>query len=137
MRDLEFVLKPSIYYQTILIMFVVASFCIAISLSISLLMKCVTLFFVSFYGCILIWHFGLLKASDSIVRLRRLSNGDWQVQSNQRVYEATLKGDSTVTTVVSILRFQAENKRFPITCVIFPDSLLSGVYRQLLVAVRS
>ena len=136
MRDREFVIKPSFYYSTILIIFIAASFCLAVSLAISIWIKRIVLVLVGVYGGILVWHFGFLKANDSIIRIRRLSDGQWQVQSNQHVYKATLKGDSTVTTVVSILRFQANNKRWPITCVIFPDSLPADGYRQMVVTLR-
>ena len=137
MQDLELIIKPSFYYLAALIIFIAMSLYIAASLPISIWVKLNVLLLVAVYGGILIWHFGLLKAKDSIIRIRRLSDGKWQVQSNQKIYEAILKGDSTVTTAISVLRFQANNKRWPITCVIFPDSLPQDVYRRMLVALRA
>jgi hypothetical protein len=136
MQETEWRVKPSYYYLVALIVLVAASLGIAASLSLTLLYKMALLALVSTYGSIIIWHFGLLRAPDSIIRLTCTANGEWRIQTNRCSYEAILRGDSTVTTIVSVLRFNANKKRLPITCVIFPDSLLPDYYRRLLVAAR-
>jgi hypothetical protein len=119
-----------------LLIFIAASMGVAASLSILIWYKLSVILLVCIYGQIIIWQFGLLRAPDSIVRLRCFPDGKWLVQTNRQQYEAILKGDSTVTTFISVLQFKAQEKRWPITCVIFPDSLQADWYRQLLVVVR-
>ncbi len=51
-------------------------------------------------------------------------------------YDAKLRGDSTVTTLVSILRFDLPARRQIATCMVFKDSLPAEDYRRLISLVR-
>lgn len=136
MPDPEFILKSSKRYVAILVLGMLMSIGIVASLSMSLLWKFLIGLVISIYSGKLIWQFGLLQTKHAIRALRCYSNGRWQVHTPHQIYDAILRKDSTVTPVITILRFQIPKKRLPISCVVLPDSLPTNLYRRLRVVVR-
>lgn len=87
--------------------------------------------FVGGYGCYLIWRDALLLGPDAIMLLSH-ADGHWQLSTHTQQLTAELRGDSTVTGFVSVLRFRVEKRVLPISCVVFKDSLNPQLYHQLL-----
>lgn len=109
--------------------------CIAI-LAITVWQKIIGFVGVAAYGAYLYWHEGLRRSANAIIRLQRQADGRWQVTTHTMQYTATLRGDSTVTSLIAVLRFNIENKRRPWSCVVFRDALSADAYRQLMIAAR-
>lgn len=78
-----------------------------------------------------------MRGKRSITSLKHEGDGRWHVSILNKMVEAELLGDSTVTGIVSVLRFRIAGRRMPISCVVFKDSLQSGRYRQLLVILKT
>jgi hypothetical protein len=68
--------------------------------------------------------------------IQHVQANQWLLHMRNETYTAEIKGDSTVTAFVAILRFKMEGKRFAQSCIIFRDSLADGTYRDLLIRLR-
>lgn len=136
MLDLEFRLKPSKQYLILISGALLISVGCVISLSAGMWMKLASLIWVVIYSGHLFWRYGLLRTKCSITSIRRHSDGRWLLHTPQQNYAAELRGDSTVTGLVSVLRFRVAQRRWPVSCVVFRDSLERGLYRKLLVVVK-
>ncbi len=121
------------------------SLLIVVTLPLQLSLKCVSVILLSLYILFIFWRDGFLKSKQAIISLHKQTDGSWLVQTRTACYQQTqLRGDSTVTRWVSVLRFQVVGRRFPLSCIIFRDSLTanqeasvsSNVYRQLLLNVK-
>ena len=99
-------------------------------------LRCILFALLIGYGAVIFWRFVLLKSKDSIIRLKNLGEKRWQVTTNSDVFESLLRGDSTVTPVVSILRVDRPGRRLPLVSIIFRDSLPEGEYRRLIGMLR-
>lgn len=137
MRDLEFRLKPSRQYVILMMIALVISVIVAFSLPVNLWLHLAALVMaVSYIGYIL-WRFGLLRGRDTIISLRRAHDGVWCLSTRDTEFSAVITGDSTITGLVSVLRFRVEGRFGRPSCVIFRDSLNAEQYRQLLVLLKS
>jgi len=132
----EWVLKPSRWYLRILISLLVGSFIVLLALPLRGWVKWVVLFCFSGYSAHLFYTTYLLRGARTIQALRALPDGRWQITTATYTGIADLLGNSTVTTSLSVLRFKRGEQYFPLSCVIFPDSLDSTRYRGLLIALR-
>lgn len=70
------------------------------------------------------------------VRLVYTSEGKWLFEDKNITLEGTLRGDSTVTPYVSVLRWQINGQKSVKNLIIFRDSLSKNDYRQLMVIIR-
>ncbi len=61
----------------------------------------------------------------------------WSLRSAGENIPIEITGDSTVTHLVSVLRFKTQEKRRKEACIIFRDSLPENIYRQLIVQLRN
>lgn len=68
--------------------------------------------------------------------LKYSGEGRWVIFINNTEIAASLLGDTTVTGVVSVLRFRVAHRMRPYSFVIFRDTLLADQYRQLLVILK-
>jgi hypothetical protein len=136
MHDLEFKLQPSKYYLLLISLVLIASAIIIATISIPIWSKLLVLCALTSYGGYIVWRYVLLKSKYSIRSLRRHSNASWSLYTHQHIYSAELRGDSTVTSVIAILRFQRANTFFPLSAVVFKDSLAVEEYRRLKVLVQ-
>jgi hypothetical protein len=94
------------------------------------------IFCVISYGFYIFWKYIFLCADESIIGLRLLNNDTWMLFTKEKTLTGELSGDSTVTSLVVILRFIIPGSRFKCSCVIFKDALDLSVYRNLLVQLR-
>lgn len=136
MQDHDFKFKPSRQYLIFLAAALTACAVIVAALSAAWWLRAGLFVLLLVYGGWMIWQFGLLRGSASITAVRRLSDGDWLLQTRQGEYRAALLGDSTVTLVVSVLRFRVNQEKRVRTCIVFHDSLPNGRYRELVVVCR-
>lgn len=60
----------------------------------------------------------------------------WYLKKAGEQIPIILSGDSTITSIVSILRFRQEGKFLKQSCVIFKDALSADMYRQLIVRIK-
>lgn len=136
MPDHVFQINPSRTYLLLLSVMLFASLVVVITLPMGWGYQSGLLAVLLVYGGRLIWQHGLLKGKQAIRGLSRQDNGSWMVQTSHGTDEMTLCGDSTVTHLVSVLRFKRANQYFPTVCTLFPDSLPADEYRQLTVILR-
>lgn len=136
MHDLEFKIAPSHQHLAFLTAMLLGAAIIVLSLSIPVWLKLLGALLWLGYGGRLIWQIGLLKGRQSVISMRLLHDGKWLVQTNQAQYKAELRGDSTVTGWVSVLRFRLPRQPMPISCVLFRDSLGLDDYRKMMVVTR-
>lgn len=88
------------------------------------------------YSTTLLWRFALLKAKLSVLGFKKLEGKRWQVTLGACVKEGVLRGDSTVTNLVSVLRFDLHGIRRPVTAMVFRDSLSADDYRRMVGVIR-
>ncbi len=136
MLDLEFRLKSSKQYLLLFALLVLASIAIVLSLTLALWLKLIGIILIAAYGIFILIDVGLRWSPRSIIALRRHPDGMWLLQTPEKHYEGALRGDSTVTQWISVLRFQIPQQYKPKTCIIFRDSLEPDEYRRLLVILR-
>lgn len=136
MQNIVFKLHPSKVYCTLLALVLIASAGIAFNLPIHFLLKSILLFVLMGYGAHIFYRYALLHAKLSIVGVNKLEGRTWQVTTQMGVIDAQLRGDSTVTAIVSILRFDFPQKRWPVVSIVCRDSLAPEQYRQLVGMLR-
>lgn len=136
MQNHVFKLQPSKIYLILSGLVIILGLAALFFTSIPFWLKIILTIIFSIYG----WHNlnvqGMLQGRDSLVSLRRLESGEWLVKTPTQEYTAELCGDSTVTHLVSVLRFKAPVARATFSSVIFSDSLPNDEYRRLLVLLR-
>jgi hypothetical protein len=136
MHNHEFNFKPSISYLVLLSLFVLGSLAVTLTIPADWRIRLFLFLAVAVYGGQIIWCYGLLKGKNAIHTLKALPDDQWLLITKTGRFEAVLRGDSTVTHLVSILRVEVEGQRFPPSCTIFKDSLPPDDYRRLVVAIR-
>ena len=135
MPDQTFKLQPSILYTSMLAVMILMSVFILIMLPLPGWMQGVLSFFLLVYGVVVIRRYGMLSAKSAIIALKKITANKWQIETRNGVYEGELLGDSTITKLVSVLRFKVQG-RAPIVCIVWKFSLAGDGYRQLLVALK-
>jgi hypothetical protein len=132
MRDHVFNLRPSMYGRAILLFVMTTSLALILFLPLMLVYQLILLILLSCYGIYIARRLGIMTST----RLNYRQDGTWLWQSANQVIVGKLRGDSTITTYVIILRFQSKEWRFPINCIVFRDSLDETSYRQLLMLLQ-
>ena len=135
MATLEIKLQPSKCYIVLLTVVLVMTLIVTISLSFTWWQKLILFFAIILYCIYFSYFYVFLQAKQSIFSIKLLDEktNHWLLFTKQGSYQAALRGDSTVTRWVSVLRFQLINARFKrYACVIFPDSLKHEHYQTLL-----
>lgn len=139
MPDQNFKLKPSYQYLLFLSLVLLVSFVIIFRLEMVLWMRALLLAILTFYGVTLLYHTVFLRGQNSVKALRKLEDGKWLLtfseEGSQKVAE--LANDSVVTGLIAILRFKLPDKKWPISCIIFMDSLPPDQFRQLRILIKS
>lgn len=136
MLDQEFKLKPSRHYLMLMLAILIISLNILLLLPTVYWMKMIGFVLLVAYGFSILWQYVLLRNRNSIIAIKKQSDGHWLVRTNQYHYEVELCGDSVVTGLVSILRFRSPKSFWRKTAIIFRDSLGDEQYRRLLVVLK-
>ncbi len=109
---------------------------IAFCLQMGWWVKIVLIISVLGYGGWIVWSIGLMKSARSIIGLQLLGDGTCYLQYPSGTMEAKMMGDSTVTSMICVLRFKVPDRRWKTSCVVFRDSLSREMYWKLLVWLR-
>jgi hypothetical protein len=128
MQNHVFKLQASKLHGFLIVITIFTTILIWLCLSLSLVLKIAGIIFLLAYGI----H--LFRNRQPIKTIKY--NGEWSIERNNILTEASLQGDSIVTGYVSILRFRIVGSRRTLSCVIFRDALQMDEYRQLLVILR-
>lgn len=137
MPNPEFNLHPSRVYGLFLAAMLSGSAVVVLLLPFTFWLRILILAVLLVYGALVFNRHVLLRASDSIIRLCKLDRERWRVTTRSGAVEANLRGDSTVTALVSVLRFDDVNGKRLLPCIIFRDSLPADSYRQLVSCIRA
>lgn len=90
------------------------------------------------YAGQVIWKDILLRSPRAIVHLFCADDNHWQlVERSGIIYSAILLCDSMATAYFCFLRFKIPLLQRKRSCVIFKDAVGPGLYRQLLMKLRS
>jgi hypothetical protein len=123
----EFELLPSKIAIALISSIILINIIIILTLPVFALVKLLLMCLVAAYS-VYVWK--QLQQTSGI-------RGDkWLIRQRDKVDEGVLRGDSTVTPFVSVLRFSMPGKFLATSCVVFMDSLSKDAYRQLRVIVR-
>ncbi len=136
MLDLEFKLQRSKQGIAFFLGLLLFSQIIVLSLTIAAWLKVLLMLWQTIYLGRILWSLGLGRGYPQLETIRRLTDGRWQLTMKNQRYDVVLRGDSTVTTLLSVLRFQLPQRYFCQSCLIFRDALTADDYRRLLVALR-
>ena len=72
----------------------------------------------------------------SLKEIRHLSGESWHIVLRQEVLIGDLQGESTVTSLLCVLRFQISEKSKKCSFVIFNDSMTPENYRRFIVHLK-
>jgi len=136
MLSLDITLKPSKRYLVLFSLFWMGTGLIVICLPIHFFLKSGLLGIIAVYGFFILWHDILLKSSNSIIRLRTLSEGKWLLTTPKQEIKGELSGKSTITRHFCALCFKIENTFFEKSCLILKDAIPEEPYRQLIICLR-
>ncbi|HTM63385.1 MAG TPA: protein YgfX [Gammaproteobacteria bacterium] len=137
MQNHEFNLHSSRIYGSFLVAMLLGSAIIVLTLPLAIWLRTLILSALIVYGALVFNRHVLLRASDSIIRLCRLDRERWQLTTRAGAVDANLRGDSTVTAFVSVLRFEDVSGKRLLPCIIFRDSMTADKYRQLISNIRA
>ncbi len=136
MHNIDIKLQPSKQFIALLILLLMGSLLIVSFLPILTPIK-IGLFIATLcYGGYILWRDGLLLHPKSLIGFSLDSNRNWLLYNKLEILSGELCGDSTITTLVCVLRFKVRGKRLKYSCVVFKDAVARGLYRKLLVKVR-
>jgi hypothetical protein len=136
MQKIDIQLEPSRIFSGLIVIVCVGCISITLSLSLGWILKIVLMMSELAYCSWILWVHGRLLSPSSVVGLQLLAEGQCYLKYPLRIIEAKIRGDSTVTTAVCVLRFKIPDKRRAVSCVIFKDSMEREMYRKLLVWLR-
>jgi len=108
---------------------------IILTLTIAFFVKLICLISVLAYSRLILPKHVLLTSLLSVRRLFLTENGKWGIETGLGKQVVTIRGDSTLTGIVSVLRFEVGKKIG--SCVIFKDAVKGDEYRKLLVLLRT
>src|SRR3990167_204486 len=134
MHDVQFQIKPSMYYFSLVSLVIFVCIVVISLLNCSIGLKLSLLLGTGSYGAYLFWGFVLLKGKRSMIGLKYLSKAQkWQIVTTSASYEADVCHHRIVTPQIIFLKFNVSGMRFAQRSVIFCDSLLKDDYRKLFV----
>ena len=136
MQNQEFKLKPSKIYTLIVALLFFTSFVLVACVSMPFLLKLLLMLAIVWSGYNILRRYALLKSKNAIISLQRLADGTWRVLTSEKEYAVELCGESTITSIVSVLRFKIQSRWKVLSCVVLPDSLPPDLYRRMVVAIR-
>lgn len=136
MPNQDFNLRVSLYFLIVATILLAGSLILVWLQPMGWALKLVCTTIIAVYGGYIVQHHVLLQGKQAVYRLNYQGEGRWEVYMANQPYSAELRGDSTVTTWVSVLRFQVAGRRFPISTVVFRDSFMQDEYRRLVVLLK-
>jgi len=142
MQNIDISIKPSKQFIALLLLALITSLGVILIIPLSLWHRLLLIMLVITYSAWIVKSHGLIHNAHSILKLQLLSKGLCRLYYPGYFIEGTIRGDSTVTIYLSILRFSIlaldnpKNKSRIVSCVLFRDSMDKTSYRQLLLWLR-
>lgn len=130
MPNIDIRLKRSKKFTLLMLCLWLGSLVIIVNLQIVWWFKAVFLLLTTIYGV------QIIRSSYLLREIRHMTGNAWHLLSTKDQLIGELAGDSTVTRLVSILRFTIPQKRLKRSYVIFNDSMTANEYRRLIVCVK-
>lgn len=130
MQNIDIHLKPSKIAIFLNLFLWLGSIGAVISLHQAIGLKIAALLLIVGYGI------RLGMSSHAIRGLKHISGEHWLIRRNQGECMAILRGDSTVTLWLCVLRFTIPGEKSYYSCLLFRDSFEFDMYRRLLVRLR-
>jgi hypothetical protein len=137
MHKIDINLSPSKQFIFLIILALMGSLFTVFTLPVGGLIKGILITTILSYGFYILYFYGFLRHSNSIVRIFGSHDSEWNIMDRSGTNVAELCGSSTVTTCCAILRFKVSDRKMKRSCVVFPDSVPEGFYRKLLVSIKS
>ncbi|HVE43873.1 MAG TPA: protein YgfX [Gammaproteobacteria bacterium] len=132
MQQETFQLHPSRYYTYFFSFFTISTMAVVCYFSCAVVIKLGLLLFTVFYSASIFKRHVFLKSPLSVRCITWRQGQLWRLSLQNTSVDAVLRGDSTVTRFVSVLRFSVQGSRWPVSCVVFPDALAVDKYRRLI-----
>lgn len=137
MPKIHIKLETSKQFCLLLMTVVLASLNIIFLLKLAIIYKLFIVLSTLAYAGIIAHQFVFLRAKRALVNLISIESNELKlIDLKGKIIQARLRGDSTVSRWVSILRFDIPGERFAKTCIIFRDAIPANDYRQLLVYLK-
>lgn len=136
MQNLAFKFNISRIYCVFLAAMLVGSGIIVVLLALPFWVKALMLAALIGYGAPIYWRFALLRGALSVLEIAKLDQKRWRVSLRDDEFDSELRGDSTITNLVCVLRFNMPGRRTPLVCIVFRDALSSDDYRRLVGVIR-
>lgn len=132
MQKLEIQLRVSKQFLLLFGAIIISCALIILYLPIALILKIFLWLLTIGYSVPIFYRDILLRSPKSIKKII-MHYPDWSIQIGDQMHKVIVRGDSTVTSKLSILRFNTLEKKFKCSSIVFKDAMLADEYRQLLV----
>ena len=129
MPKFESTLHFSKYFAFIQLFMLSGSLIITYFSNFSLLIKYLTTFSLLGYS---FWN----VYCQSRFRVIGHDNEGWYLEKAGEKFYVVLSGNSTVTSIVTLLRFTQKGKFLKQSCIIFKDTMPARIYSQLIVKIK-
>ena len=106
MHGNEFQLKASLTAAVVMVILLVMSVAASCLLPVSFGWHLLAVVLLLFYGLCLLRQYALLTSHQAIQQIQFIRDDIWRIKTRHHTGEARLDGNSTVTTLVSVLCFQ-------------------------------
>jgi len=136
MPSIDIRLKQSKQLILLILLLLIGSIGIIFSLQILWWVKAILVFVTLGYGLSILLFHGFLLGRNAVLGIRQAHEGCWHLFTNNQAVLGELMGDSTVTTLLCVLRFKIQGEKLKRSCVIFNDSMKADDYRRLLVYLK-
>jgi hypothetical protein len=129
-------LRPSRYVYGFIGTVCLLCVLIIVSYPLPVLGKLLLVTSVIIYSAQALWQHGMLRSNASVMALRYFPKGDWQFDTREGQFFGKILGESTVTSVLMILRLRDVRNGKIYNVLILPDTLSRNEFRQLIMRVR-
>lgn len=137
MQKIDINLHPSLRLMAFILLAWLGSEVIIFMSPLAWWIKILLFVLVMVYGLGIFWQHGLLRDQQAILGIHYQADDGWWIQDRLAKTAVQVNGDSTVTTILSVLRFTPIDQSGVRACVVLKDSMGHGAYRRLVVALKS
>ncbi len=135
MQEIDTNLKPSAVLVILSSLILLCTACLVFDLPLSWWVRSVILGLVLVYGGNIFWHTMLLRGKNAILKIALTTDG-WEIHDQTTIYPAELGGESTVTTLLCVLRFKVLGENRKRSVIIFRDAIEPEIYRRFVAILR-
>jgi hypothetical protein len=135
MQEIDVNLQPSRWLLIVLLLVLILTEMVIFLIAGSIYLKIVLTLVALIYSGFIAQRNILLRHPESIVKITIKKEGS-SMATRSQTFAITLKGESTITQWISILRFYSTEMRKNYSCLVLRDNLSKDQYRRLLVILR-